>query len=536
LIRSFAMILAGLGVANSSLAVQTYLITDLGSLGGPTTTAAAINDNNQVVGASSTSSGFDAFLFSGGVMLDLGNLGGASAANALNSRGDVTGYSSGLSTGNTNHPFLFRNGALSDLGLPAGNNSGVATGVNGSDQVVGYFISGPFRRPFTQAFLWQSGVFNMLGTLNGVQNAYTSAAGINDSGQVAGTSVSTAGQLHAFVWQTGLFTDLGTLPGGVSSAAAAINSHGVVAGSSGTSNAASHAVIFQNGQVIDLGVPSGLTASTASAINNLGVAVGSASTGSYRGISRAVVSQNGAMTDLNRLIPGNSGSWILNSATGINDAGEIVGNGTTNGAHHAFLLTPTTEVTEPVAPIDLAGNSGNGVVSLTWVGSVGATSYNLKRSTSSSGPYSTIASLTVSNFTDTSVVDCTVYYYVVSAVNSAGESPNSANVAGVPQSVPAAPSNMTASPNTQQNLFLGSAISLAWRNNASSCSEFVVIERSTDGVNFQELASMGPTQNTYIDGFLNTGTRYFYRARAQSTGGVSGPSNTASAVAPPSPY
>jgi len=59
-----------------------------------------------------------------------------------------------------------------------------------------------------------------------------------------------------------------------------------------------------------------------------------------------------------------------------------------------------------------------------------------------------------------------------------------------------------------------------------------VVERCTDGVSFQPVFTVGPNQTTIVDGFLNSGTRYFYRLRAQSTGGESGPSNTASAVAP----
>jgi hypothetical protein len=69
-------------------------------------------------------------------------------------------------------------------------------------------------------------------------------------------------------------------------------------------------------------------------------------------------------------------------------------------------------------------------------------------------------------------------------------------------------------------------------NNAGTCSEGNVIERSTDGLNFQPLATYPPNQNTGTDGFLHSGTRYYYRVRAQSNGGESGPSNVASAVAP----
>jgi probable HAF family extracellular repeat protein/autotransporter-associated beta strand protein len=60
------------------------------------------------------------------------------------------------------------------------------------------------------------------------------------------------------------------------------------------------------------------------------------------GANHAFVSYSGgAAADLNDLIPAGSG-WILNFARGINNAGQIVGFGTSNGEQHAFLLTPNT--------------------------------------------------------------------------------------------------------------------------------------------------------------------------------------------------
>jgi probable HAF family extracellular repeat protein len=537
--RSFtrgALLLAGVTplLTSPGFADQTYLIRELGALGGGTSTAAAINNSNQVAGTSTTGAGgFDAFLISNGAIFDLGNSGGDSSGAALNSHGDVVGSTINSVTTTTNHPFLYHNGVFSDLGIPAGFSTGFGNGVNDADQVVGQLISGPRRTAVSHAFLWQNGAFGDLGTLGGNS---ASAAAINNLGQVVGSSVNASGQSHAFLWQNGAMSDLGTLPGGFASSATAINNAGQIVGGSATTNfGPTHAVLFQKGAVADLGVPFGFAASSANAINIHGVVVGSASIGSYRGV-HAFVAQNGTISDLNRLIPGNSGSWILTTATGINDAGEIVGSGTTNGIQRAFLLTPTTTVTVPAVPIDLVANSGNAVVSLSWVGSTGATSYNVKRANSSAGPFLTIATVAATSFTDTAVANCTTYDYVASAVNSAGESPNSSTATGAPQPIPPAPSGLSASPNTQQNLYLGSAISLAWRNNAGSCSEFVIIERSTDGVNFQTLATMGNIQTSYTDGFLNTGTRYYYRARAQSNGGESGPSNTASTVAPNSPY
>jgi probable HAF family extracellular repeat protein len=90
------------------LAIQTYLVTDLGTLGGGTSSAVAINNNNEVAGTSSTAAGgFDAFLLANGILHDLGNLGGSSAATALNSQGDVVGSSYVVATTTTSHPFLF---------------------------------------------------------------------------------------------------------------------------------------------------------------------------------------------------------------------------------------------------------------------------------------------------------------------------------------------------------------------------------------------------------------------------------------------
>ena len=49
------------------------------------------------------------------------------------------------------------------------------------------------------------------------------------------------------------------------------------------------------------------------------------------------------MEDLNKFLDPNSG-WVLSDATGINELGQICGNGTLNGQGHSFLLTPVNEI------------------------------------------------------------------------------------------------------------------------------------------------------------------------------------------------
>ena len=70
-----------------------------------------------------------------------------------------------------------------------------------------------------------------------------------------------------------------------------------------------------------------------------------------------------------------------------------------------------------------------GRVSLTWSTVTYGNTYNVKRSTTNGGPYTTIASTAGTSYTDTGLNNGTTYYYVVSASDASGESPNSAQVA-----------------------------------------------------------------------------------------------------------
>jgi hypothetical protein len=76
-------------------------------------------------------------------------------------------------------------------------------------------------------------------------------------------------------------------------------------------------------------------------------------------------------------------------------------------------------------------------VSLSWTASANATSYHVKRATASGGPYTTVASPTVTTDIDTGRTNGTAYFYVVSAVNSAGESANSSSANATPVHVSA---------------------------------------------------------------------------------------------------
>ncbi len=102
----------------------------------------------------------------------------------------------------------------------------------------------------------------------------------------------------------------------------------------------------------------------------------------------------------------------------------------------------------PAAPTGLTATPGNAQVSLSWMASSGATSYNILRGTTSGGPYTQTGSSTTTSYVDTSVTNGTTYYYVVTAVNGAGQSGNSNQASAMPATPP---TNITVNINVLAN-------------------------------------------------------------------------------------
>src|SRR5712692_6649434 len=94
--------------------------------------------------------------------------------------------------------------------------------------------------------------------------------------------------------------------------------------------------------------------------------------------------------------------------------------------------TPTAPATPPVAPTGLTATAGNAQVALSWSASSGATSYHLKRSTTNGSGYTQVSAPTMTGYLDTGLTNGTIYYYVVSALNVAGESANSSQASATP--------------------------------------------------------------------------------------------------------
>jgi hypothetical protein len=126
----------------------------------------------------------------------------------------------------------------------------------------------------------------------------------------------------------------------------------------------------------------------------------------------------------------------------------------------------------PTTPTGLTATSGNAKVTLSWNRFPGATSYKVKRSTTSGGPYTIIKiGLTATNYTDSTVVNGTPYYYVVSAVTASGETANSSEVIGIP----AAPL-----PSPWQTRNIGSVAATGGVSYASGTRTFTVVGSGAD--------------------------------------------------------
>lgn len=107
-------------------------------------------------------------------------------------------------------------------------------------------------------------------------------------------------------------------------------------------------------------------------------------------------------------------------------------NGSCNAAEIQFFGAPPVP-TVPNAPDGLDAASGNGQARLSWPVPDTTLSFNVKRAANSGGPYATVATgLATSTWLDTGLSNFTNYYYVVSAVNSAGESADSAEAPVTP--------------------------------------------------------------------------------------------------------
>jgi len=133
------------------------------------------------------------------------------------------------------------------------------------------------------------------------------------------------------------------------------------------------------------------------------------------------------------------------------------------------VIFPAPPVAPPPTPTGLTAVPGNVQVTLNWSGSGTAASYSVKRSLVSNGTYSNIATnVRSTSYLDANLVNGTTYYYVVSAVNSLGQSANSAHVSSIPTATVASASADNPPNETAAMAFDGSTATKWFNANAGN--------------------------------------------------------------------
>ncbi len=315
-------------------------VTDLGVLpGGTSSSGLAINNQPTIVGLA-TDSHFNLQrpfwnANTGAIVGFADNFDPASTAvpEHLNNNREMAGTEV-ISSGR-----LFRgvywNAAGQAFGLPPlaavdpqfGEVHIMAHGINNLGQIVGSSQDESFA---SHAVRWQNKVTAPL-DLGVIGDSY----GVNDLSHVVGNIFGSA--VRGFLWRNGSFVQLSALSGQVTSEAYAVNNTGRIVGKSNffpvqwqydPANNGSTPVIQQ------LPIPAGFFAATPRAVNDAGDSAGYA--GSPNIDSHAVLWRNGVAIDLG-VFPG--GHYSV--AKGINNLGQIVGTGTVAGDNldHALLWT-----------------------------------------------------------------------------------------------------------------------------------------------------------------------------------------------------
>ncbi|MEV6598666.1 hypothetical protein AB0M36_17670 [Actinoplanes sp. NPDC051346] len=275
-----------------------YRMVDLGTLGGESSYATAMNDGGDVVGRAQGADGtYRGFLWRHGRMIDLGDFDPID----VNNRGEVVGIRDDGSGG-----YVWHRGVLRPLGGPPA----FPVAINDRGQVVG--------RTDTGSILWTNGRARPL--------PLTDVSDINERGQISG-GVAVPGGFHAAVWRRARVIDLGAGPFDRSNTHA-LNDRGWVIGWHFSADQFERGILWRDGRALDVGTLGG-SFTQLRAINNRGEILASSQAtdrsarpalwrrGVLHDLSLAGVSTDGEVVDLDargRIVASIRPAWGISRA------------------------------------------------------------------------------------------------------------------------------------------------------------------------------------------------------------------------------
>jgi N-acetylneuraminic acid mutarotase len=195
-------------------------------------------------------------------------------------------------------------------------------------------------------------------------------------------------------------------------------------------------------------------------------------------------------------------------------------------------LTGTSGVTVPSVPAGVTATAGNAQVTVSWTASTGATSYNVYYSTSAA--VSTTSNLgSISTTSPSAIVsgltNNTTYYFIVTAVNGAGQSAASSPAASALPSavitIPSAPTGVTATAGNAQ-------VTLSWTASpgATSYDVYYSTSAAVSPTNYVSVFTTAAT-SALVSGLTNS-TPYYFVVTAINSAGVSAASSPAASASP----
>jgi titin len=194
-------------------------------------------------------------------------------------------------------------------------------------------------------------------------------------------------------------------------------------------------------------------------------------------------------------------------------------------------VVAATTAPGPAAPTNLQATAlSSASIRLTWTDNTASeTFFWIERSTDGvSFVSSGVVGTNVTSYTVQLLLPGTQYWFRVRAQEGSLYSPYSAVATATTVGGPSAPTGLAASAASN------SSIQLAWTDNATTETSYRV-ERSTDGVSFLPVATLGANMTSYLNQGLAAGTTYYFRVRAHDGTTYSAYSNTASAATLPPP-
>ena len=228
------------------------------------------------------------------------------------------------------------------IDVPGARSSAAA--INNANIVVGKRSLGEQYVPYS-AYIWSAEKgFTDLGEEYG---PYSSAADVNQAGQVA-ISIGPLLEDEAYIWDGESLTPIGVIPGGFASRPAGINTYAHVACVGSIEDKKSgdilgESFLWDEGDVTLLGHLAGYKCG-ASSLNDYPIVIGGCTAEDNPNDRRGFLWQRAVMYDMNEVIPPESGVFITR-ASGINNKGQIIANGTAPGyGLVVLLLTPILAV------------------------------------------------------------------------------------------------------------------------------------------------------------------------------------------------